>query len=107
MSKLIQVCDDKGLRIPEDPRPLEIVLADKVSEALYVIRECSANKTPAWFSTVDPFRRRRSVALMVTKTRQEMAKLWLRSQVGSLRGKPRKIPRDRIFADFLKKKGLK
>jgi len=107
MSKLIQICDSKGLKIPEDPRPMEIIPADKAMEAIHVIRVCSANKTAAWFSPMNPFKDRKSVALRAMKRRREIAKIVISSQIGSLPGKPKHMSKDELLDGFLKKKGWK
>lgn len=79
---------------------------DKSVELDYIMEQCRKVKLDVWFLCEDPFRSEVPAKTIEVDPR-EAAGLWLRSQVGSLLGKPLQISRSEIYADFLKKKGLK
>jgi len=106
MSKQIQICDKDKLTIPYNPKEIEMLFADKATEAIHVIAECSANKSSAWFFDANPFEGAKT-ARTLRATMREVTKLLIQFQTGSLSGKPKQISKDDILKEFLKEKRLK
>jgi len=93
------------------------VFKNREAEAVTVFLESCQTDTDAWFfrgiqptkgkiAQVKPATKE-DLSSLIETTDRELAKVWVRAQIGSLRGKPRKIGKDEILEEFLRRKGFK
>lgn len=107
MTRQIQVCSRAGgLMISTDRDEISRLFEDKSSEVSYIIKECEEKNIDVWYFTGDPFKAKK---LMKTTqaSPQETAKILIHSQTGSLPGKPKRISKHKIIAEFFEEEGLR
>jgi len=93
------------------------VFKNREAEAVTVFLESCQTDADAWFYLgIQPTREKiaqvkpatkEDMSSLIERTERELAKVWVRAQIGSLRGRPRRISKDEILEEFLRRKGFK